>query len=163
MRLSPLIFLAWIFLVAGPALQGYGDPPIGEKAPATESAQPGFKPKAPHGGLLLDAGDDFAHVEMVFDSVEGSLTAYILDGEAEEAVPLKQPSILVRLTKPARTLKLRAVVSPLNGEKPGATSSYALADPSLKGLTQLKGVLVSVNINGSVFKNLAFQFPAEKE
>jgi len=163
MRLSSLALLAFIFLFTGPAIRGYGDTPPDGKAPTGESSQPGFKPQAPHGGLLLDAGDDFAHVEMVFDSSEGTLTAYILDGEAEEAVPLKQPTILVRLTKPARTLKLRAVVSPLNGEKPGATSSYALTDPSLKGLTQLKGALVSVNINGSVFKNLAFQFPAEKE
>lgn len=163
MRLSFVFFLVWIFLVAGPATQGYGDTPPDGKARVTESAKPGFEPQAPHGGLLVDAGDDFAHVELVFDSLEGTLSAYILDGEAEEAVPLKQPVILVRLMKPARTLKLKAVVSPLSGEKPGATSSYALTDPSLKGLSQLKGVLVSVDINGSVFKNLAFQFPQKKE
>ncbi len=163
MRLWALAFLAWIFLFTGPAVRGYADSPADAKTPVAEPAQPGFKPKAPHGGLLLDAGDDFAHIEMVFDASEGSLTAYLLDGEAEEVVPLKQPAILVRLTRPARTLKLKAVVSPLSGEKPGATSSYALTDPSLKGLSRLKGALVSVDINGRVFKNLSFQFPPEKE
>ena len=144
------------------AARSYGDPTDGNRQ-ATESVKPGFEPKAPHGGLLIDAGDDFAHVEMVFDPAQGSLSAYILDGEAEEVVPIKQPSILVRLVKPARTLKLKADVSRLSGEKPGATSSYTLTDLSLKGLSQLQGALVSVNINGNVFKNLAFQLPAKKE
>jgi hypothetical protein len=123
---------------------------------------PGFEPKAPHGGLLVDAGDDFAHVELVLDSVQGTLSAYILDGEAEEVVPLKQSTILVRLVKPDRILKLKAVVNPLNGEKLGATSSYSLTDPSLRGLSKIKGTLLSLNFNGRVFKNLDFQFPPKK-
>jgi hypothetical protein len=129
----------------------------------SSTTKPGFEPKAPHEGLLVDVGDDFAHVELVFDSVQGTLSAYVLDGEAEEVVPLKQSTILVRLMKPARTLKLKAVVSPLNGEKLGATSSYALTDLSLKDLSHLQGVLLSVDFNGQVFKNLTFQFPSKKE
>lgn len=130
---------------------------------SSSTPQPGFEPEAPHGGLLLDAGDDFAHVELVFDSTTGTLSAYILDGEAEEAVPMKQTTILVSLTQPAKTLKLKALVSPLVGEKPGGTSSYSLTSPALRGLTQVKGVLVKIDINGQVFKNLAFQFPVKRE
>ncbi len=157
-------FLFYAALVAG-FIAVYPSPSRADEGGTIPSSTPsaGFEPKAPHGGLLVDAGDDFAHIELVFDSTSGNLSAYILDGEAEEVVPLKQPTILVRLVKPARTLKLKAVVSPLNGEKPGATSSYTLTDPSLKGLSQLQGALVSVNINGNVFKNLAFQLPANKE
>ena len=126
-------------------------------------ARAGFEPQAPHGGVLVNVGDDFAHVEMVLDPKQGSLSAYILDGEAEEVVPLKQPVLLVRLIQPSKTLKLKAVVTPLSGEKLGETSSYSLTDPSLKGLTQFKGVLVWLNVNGSIFKNLPFQWPPQKE
>ena len=163
MNFSTIVFLGLISLTTGLGNQVYGGASPEGTTPLTQASKPGFEPQAPHGGLLVDAGDDFAHVEMVYDPVEGSLWAYILDGEAEEVVPLKQSSILVRLAKPARTLKLKAVVSPLSGEKPGETSSYALTDPSLKGLSQIQGVLVSVDFNGRVFKNLAFQLPPKKE
>ncbi|HUO58805.1 MAG TPA: hypothetical protein VMV05_11575 [bacterium] len=156
----------WVFavFVIGFIAGGYNSFSQAGEGGAVPSPTPkaGFEPQAPHGGLLVDAGDDFAHVELVYDSAQGTLSAYILDGEAEEVVPLKQPAILVRLVKPFRILKLKAVVSPLSGEKLGETSSYALTDPSLKGLSQLQGALVSVNINGNVFKNLAFQIPPKK-
>jgi hypothetical protein len=130
---------------------------------STSTSKPGFEPTAPHGGVLVTAGDDFAHVEMVFDSKSGTLTAYILDGEAEEVVPLKQPILVVRLMNPAKTLKLKAVISPLSGEKSGETSSYAVTDPSLKGTIHIQGVLVWININGQIFRDLAFQFPPVNE
>ena len=150
-----------ISLIAG----SYNNPSQADQGGTVPSStpQPGFEPEAPHGGLLLDAGDDFAHVELVFDPAMGTLSAYILDGEAEEAVPMKQSTILVRLTQPTKALKLKALVSPLVGEKPGGTSSYSLTSPALKGLAQLKGVLVKIDINGQVFKNLAFQFPVKKK
>ena len=124
-------------------------------------ARAGFEPQAPPGGVLVPVGDDFAHVELVLDPKEGSLSAYILDGEAEEVVPLKQPVLLVRLAGFPKTFKLKAVVSPLSGEKPGETSSYTLTDPALKGIGPLSGVLVWININGNVFRDLPFQFPAK--
>ena len=165
--MRPLRYVIWVFavVVIGFIAGGYNSFSQADEGGAIPSPTPktGFEPQAPHGGLLVDAGDDFAHIELVFDSTTGNLSAYILDGEAEEVVPLKQPTILVRLVNPVRTLKLKAVVNPLNGEKLGATSSYFLTDPSLKGLSQIKGVLVSVNFNGRAFKNLAFQIPPRKE
>jgi hypothetical protein len=38
---------------------------------------------APHGGSLVEFGEEFAHIELVLDSATGVLTAYVLDGEAE--------------------------------------------------------------------------------
>ena len=37
------------------------------------------------GGTLVELGNEFAHVELVLDSNAGSLTAYVLDGEAQES------------------------------------------------------------------------------
>jgi len=125
--------------------------------------KPGFEPTTPHGGVLVEAGEDFAHVEMVFDPTTGTLSAYILDGEAEEVVPLRQPAIWVRFIHPALRLKLKAVASPLSGEKPGETSEYSVTDASLKGLSQFEALLESVNFNGPVFKNLGFKYPPKKE
>ncbi|MBK7495896.1 MAG: hypothetical protein IPI28_11060 [Candidatus Omnitrophica bacterium] len=35
---------------------------------------------APHGGTMVALGDHMAHLELVLDSQNGTLTAYILDG-----------------------------------------------------------------------------------
>jgi hypothetical protein len=155
MKLFGFRFLGYTVFAAGLIL--------GAMTVLISKAHAGFEPEAPHGGYLVTVGDDFAHVEMVLDSATGTLSAYILDGEAEEVVPLKQPTLVVRLKEPAKTIRLKAVANPLNGEKPGATSSYSLTDPSLKGLTELKGLLVWLNINGQIYRNLPFQYPPQKE
>jgi hypothetical protein len=162
MRFSRVVLA---FVLAGLTL-GWGGWGCRSEKPSIgkiSDAKPGFEPKAPHGGVLVEAGEDFAHVEIVFDPATGTLSAYILDGEAEEVVPLKQPSISVRFTRPALRLKLKAVASPLSGEKPGETSEYSVTDASLKGLFQFVGMLESVDFNGPVFKNLPFQYPPKKE
>src|SRR5258708_19176066 len=48
---------------------------------------------APHGGTLVEVGEDFAHVELLPDLQQGNLTVYILDGEAENPIRIHQPSM----------------------------------------------------------------------
>ena len=45
---------------------------------------------APHHGALEVLGDEFAHVELVLDEKTGRLTAYVLDGEAENPRALQE-------------------------------------------------------------------------
>lgn len=52
---------------------------------------------APHDGTLVLVGDHFAHLEFVIDAKKGKLTAYVLDGEAEKSIRIKQPEIEVEL------------------------------------------------------------------
>src|SRR5580692_2910328 len=53
--------------------------------------------KAPHGGSLVELGEEFGHVELVSDPGSGKITAYILDGEAEESVKIQQPELELQL------------------------------------------------------------------
>ncbi len=116
----------------------------------------------PHQGILIVLGEEFAHLELVFDNTTGTLTAYSLDGEAENAVPLTQTEIVFKLTPPGGApfdLPLRAVKNVLTGETVGNTSQFSGQSDSLKGLIKFSGTITSVTTRGQSFKDVRFAFP----
>jgi hypothetical protein len=129
-------------------------------------SQPTHEHKAPHGGALVELGEEFAHLEFVLDSTKGTLTAYVLDGEAEQAVRVTAPSIDVTVTPKqgaAVSLQLRAVESPLTGETLGDTSQFATMSPKLARVTRFEGVVNVVTVRGREFRRVAFRYPEGSE
>lgn len=128
---------------------------------------------APHGGTLVVLGDHGAFLEFVLDSEKGHLTAYVLDGEAEKSVRVKQPEIEVKIAPIAEgaassdatttTLRLVGVASPLTGEAVGNTSEFLAKSDKLKGLKRFSGQVRGVTIKGSEYKDVGFQFPEGNE
>ncbi len=120
---------------------------------------------APHGGALVELGEEFAHVEIVLDATTGKLAAYAFDGEAEKSVRVKQSEIEVAVKNPATTIKLGGVANALTGETAGDTSEFSGQSDRLKGATDFDGVIKTISIKGKQFKDVEFNFPkgAEKE
>jgi hypothetical protein len=126
--------------------------------------------KAPNGGTLIALGDHFAHLELVLDKETGRLKAFVLDGEAEKAVRLKQDSIVIEALLPAAdgeptttTLTLRPSSNVLTGEKVGDTSLFEGGYESLKGVEKFTGVVKELEIKGTTLKDVKFQFPEGNE
>lgn len=147
------------------ALACGGEPP----APPPAGTATGHTHQAPHGGVLVEPGEEFGHVELVLDGASGTLTAYVLDGEAEQAVRLAQPVIGVRLagvmaTEPgglsARPFELAARANVLTGETVGDTSQFGLAHDAFKGLTTFRGILVHVAYRGHDFRDVPVTYSA---
>lgn len=117
----------------------------------------------PHHGVLIVLGEEFAHLEFVLDNVTGTLTAYSLDGEAENAVPLTQSQIIFKIHPKNRKLDfdlpLKALENPLTGETAGNTSQFAAQSDSLKGLDKFTGTIEVVNTKGQNFKEVSFDYP----
>ena len=67
-RVAMVIALLWSAACAREA------PPADASAPAAATAH---QHHAPHGGILVELGEEFAQVELVLDPVAGSLTAYM--------------------------------------------------------------------------------------
>lgn len=129
--------------------------------------------KGPHDGALVAIGHDDAHLEFVLDGDTGTLKAYVLDGEAEKAVAIKQANLQVTLTiakgdegddKDAlpddATILMLAAVSP--GEDGKASEFEGQAD-GLKGVEKFSANLTSVSVGGKQFKNVAFKYPEGNE
>jgi len=114
---------------------------------------------APHGGALIELGEEFAHLELVFETNTGKLTAFVLDGEAEKAVRLKQAEIELTLFKPAGVAKLSGIANTLTGETAQDSSEFSGTVELLKGLAAFEGIIKSVTVKGQQFKGVNFSYP----
>lgn len=159
--------LALVALIA-PACGSSPQPPRADAAaPAASAAAPAeHEHKAPHGGALIELGDEYAHLELVVDRSSGAVTAYALDGEAEQPVRLTQTALEIRVTPPSGaplTVQLKPVASELTGERPGDTSQFATIDPSVASLPMFTGTVVHVAVRGRDFADVAFSYPGGSE
>lgn len=129
-----------------------------------DSASGAHGHQAPHGGTIVELGDDFAHLEVVLEPATGILTGYVLDGEAERSVRVAQEELLVRVKGRSGDLAvtLRAVGSPLTGEKPGDTSQFEGQSDGLKGVTGFDGVLTKISIRGREFVQVPVHMPGDR-
>ena len=128
-----------------------------ETPPAAKHAH-----QAPHGGTLVELGQEFAHVEVVFESATGKVTAYVLDGEVEKPIRLEQKELLLK--GKTRSVTLQAVGSPLTGEKPGDTSQFEGQSDGLKGATELDAALVRIVVKGREFNDVPLRLqPLRKQ
>lgn len=119
---------------------------------------------APHGGALIVLGDDHAaHLELVLEPETGKLTGYVLDGEAEKAIRISQPEVKLTLSggdlKSSASVTLKAVSSPLTGEKAGDSSQFEATVPALNGVKEFEVTIETLTIRGVEFKNTRAAFP----
>jgi hypothetical protein len=123
--------------------------------------------EAPHNGTLVELGEEFAHLELVLNAQTGTLTGYVLDGEAEQSVRIAQPEIELVLRLPgsakAVAVKLTAVANPLTGESLGQSSQFQAHFDALKGVTRFAGTVKQVVARGGTFQDVAFRFPEGNE
>ncbi|MCG3205806.1 MAG: hypothetical protein KCHDKBKB_02529 [Elusimicrobia bacterium] len=151
------------YLLVLVSLAGIGCRPANQtevvKAAGTSTAETAHEHehKAPHGGTLVELGEEFAHIELVLDQATGQLTAYALDGEAENSVRLSQKEI--ELTIGPVTIKLLAMDNPLTGEKIGDTSEFRSRLGALKAQNQFTGTIKKIQIKGQSFESVPVNFP----
>jgi hypothetical protein len=122
--------------------------------------------RAPHGGNLVEIGEEFAHIELVLDAKSGKLTAYVLDGEAEKSVRIAQKILKLQIntTKGSPiTLQLKAVTNPLTGDKTGDSSEFAVTSAKLRNLKKFTGWVEQATVFGKVFKKLEINFSCGNE
>lgn len=115
----------------------------------------------PHGGTPVVLGAELYHLELVLDAASGRLSAYVLDGEMEEFIRIAAPSLEISVTAGGqpRTLVLSAVASPATGETVGNTSLFEVQADWLKTMREFDGVLTRIEVRGTAFTAVAFNFP----
>lgn len=138
---------------------GCSPPPTPSASPSGTAGTPseGHHHSAPHGGTLVEMGEEFAHLELVLDAETGTLTVYVLDGEAEHALPLDKPSLT--LTVDSKQLPLEPVADELTGETTSNTSTFRVTSEQLKGRKSFEGTLSSITVKGQTFEALDLGYP----
>jgi len=117
---------------------------------------------APHGGTLVEIGEHVYNLELVRDNAAGKLTAYVLDGHAENFVRIKSPSIEL-IAMPGGTytpVSLKAVANPSTGETVGDTCQFEAQADWLKSAGDFSGIF-TVEIRGTKFAQVEYHLPKE--
>lgn len=122
---------------------------------------------APHGGTLIELGEEFAHVELMLDDSTGTLTAYVLDGEAEHPVRLKDDALVVFIKAgkggPELRVELTAIANKLTGEQRGDTSEFRGTEERMRGQKSFSGRLERIAVKGQEFKDVPLEYPKGSE
>ena len=141
-------------------------PAPGTPAPAVK----GHEHHAPHSGTLVEFGEEFAHLELVLDAASGTLTAYVLDGEAEKTLRIAAPDLEIKAQLPGAdgklaetVLKLTAQADTLSGEKVGDTSVFKVQSDALKNAKTFDATVSAITVKGKDFKDTKFNFPRGNE
>jgi hypothetical protein len=118
----------------------------------------------PHGGTPVTLGDDY-QIEWVLEAPAGKLQAYVLDGEMENFVRIAPPSfdLAVKLPDKSEVLHFAATANSATGEKVGSTSLFEAQADWLKTNKTFDAVLHEINVEGTEFTNVAFNFPKGTE
>lgn len=132
----------------------------GQKANTDHKHGSGHVHVAPHGGTLVELGKHVYNLEFVRDNAAGMLTAYVLDGHAENFVRIAAPSIaLVAMPGGKYTpVTLKAAANPVTGETVGDTSEFEAQLDWLGSAADFSGIF-TVEIKGTPFEQVAFHLP----
>ena len=133
-----------------------------DHAPASAAQTPAkHEHKAPHGGTAVVLGHEAYHLELVRDAASGTLTAYVLDGEMENFIRVKTPSFEVVATVGGekRPLTFKATANTATGETIGDTAQFEAQADWLKSTGTFDATLTALEIRGTTFATVAFNFP----
>jgi hypothetical protein len=147
-------------------LFGCGESPSDSPAHAHDHPHDhGHEHVAPHGGTAVVIGDEAYHVEFVHDPSEGLLDAFVLDGHMEDFIRIKADSFTVQATlgEKEEELKFLAKASAGTGETVGDTSQFTATAEWLKTATNFDAVISLLDVNGTSFTNVNFNFPDGNE
>ncbi len=123
----------WLVACLPLLLAGCGDKKEGAPAKAAEKPADGahVHPEAPHGGELLELGEEEAHLELVHDSKTGSVTVYVLGKDGKTPIAVAPPTIVVATKEGPKELTLTAVNPKADGTADTFKGSHAglMAEP----------------------------------
>jgi hypothetical protein len=149
------------------ALGGCGS---GHDAPGAPGA-PGAPAAAGHvhsplfGGTLVELGEHFANLELVFDPETGTITLYLLSAHADGVVKGAQERIDVLVEVAGTRLELAATprTSALADNSVGSSSQFQVQDDRLKGQASFALTARRIELLGSVFTDVVVRYPQETQ
>jgi len=129
--------------------------------PQKAQPPPKHEHKPPHGGTPVVLGREEYHLELLLDAAAGAMQAYVLDGEMEEFVRVPAASFEVTAQLPGgyQTLVFNAVPNRATGETVGDTSFFTAQAGWLKTAKNFDALLKELKVKGTVYENVAFNFP----
>lgn len=96
--------------------------------PAAEHAHP---EKGPHGGSLLELGDEEYHIEVMLNEKTNTLTLYVLDAAAKAMVPIDAKEALINLKHDGKPEQFKLPAVRLKTDPTGMASAFQVKNEEL--------------------------------
>ena len=116
-----------------------GSQPVSAPPPATVDVHD-HPTEGPHHGGLIELGNEEYHAELVHDEAAGTVTIYLLDSSAKNAVPIEAETLLVNLTHDGQAEQFSLAAHPQISDPSGKASRFNSTDSELAEELDHEGV-----------------------
>ena len=109
----------------------------------------------------MTLGDEEAHIEFLVDAEAGTVTAWFFTPHMERYLRIKAESfeVLAKRADGEAKLTFTGVANAGTGETVGDTSQFVARADWLAGVEAFDALLPEVNIQGRVYRSVAFNYP----
>lgn len=87
--------------------------------------------EGPHGGHLIELGNEEYHAELLHDESTHTVTIHLLDGPAKQAVAVPLEEVTLQLFRDGKFVKYALKAVPGQGGAAGTASQFEIADEAL--------------------------------
>lgn len=87
--------------------------------------------EGPHGGSLIELGDEAYHAELVHDDAAGTVTVYVLDSTAQAEVPIEAPEVTINIKHEGHGEQFKLAAAVPQGNTTGKSSQFGSNDAEL--------------------------------
>jgi hypothetical protein len=101
--------------------------------------------EGPHGGHIIELGDEEYHAELVHDDKTNTATVYVLDSSAKKAAPIAAEDVTINLTIDGKAQQFKLAAKPLDGEQ-GKSSRFEASDEALMKALDAEGAKGRLNL-----------------
>ncbi len=106
---------------------------------ASDRAEHGHAEVGPHGGDLIELGEEEYHAEIIHDEQSGTITIHLLSGDAKKLVAIPAADIKINLKHGDKAEQFKLVASPIATDPEGSTSRFVSTDAELANDLDIEG------------------------
>lgn len=96
-----------------------------------DSAEHAHAEEGPHHGHLIELGKEEYHAELTHDESSKTVTVYLLDGAAKEAVAIADPTITLNLVVDGKPQQAKLAAAPQESDAAGESSRFTITDEAV--------------------------------
>lgn len=94
----------------------------------------------PHGGALIELGNEKYHAELLHDEKSQTISVYVLDGTAKQEVPIPAKFVRINIKRAGKGEQFQLKPAPQKTETAGKTARFALKDATLCDRLHAEGI-----------------------
>ena len=127
---TPIKLLALTTLLTA-GVAGCGETEQLDQPPEMLNVPRAHAEKGPHGGMLIELGNEEFHGELLHNETTGEVAIYLLDASAENSVAIDAQQILINVKFPDRGEQFALTADPADGDPDGVSSRFISTNEAL--------------------------------